>query len=362
VTESRLGYPRRVSKRYLVVGNPTAQSGKAKDYLDRAIEGLIERGKTAELLPTEPHGRTVAAVERAIETNAPDVVVYMGGDGTFNEVARGILRSRRRPPLGMLPMGTANDQGRSLGVRPGPGAIDTNLDIVVAGHVLHLDVGEVELLEDGSVVASSQFFDCMGWGMQPEILAKRNKDRAEVQEIPVLREIYRDQAVYAGATIERFIASFIEPADFSARIVADGRVITYDRLTDLVVSGTALYAGEWVLDRFSEPDDGKFELVPMQGRRDWASKALRDLAMLPLFQEDLDVIGVTHSEGLSASAFDLQFSGKARIPCQLDGEEWKSGHHFRVKVIKNGLDVITPEGFEPPWRFDRSKVRGNPRP
>lgn len=344
-----------MSKRCLVVGNPTAQTGRAKEYLERAIDGLRARGMEAELLPTEPHGRTVSAVERAIAERAPDVVVYLGGDGTFNEVARGILRSKARPPLGMLPMGTANDQGRSLGVRPGPGALEANLDIIVRGHVLHLDAGDVELIEDGKPAASTQFFDCMGWGLQPEILAQRNKDRAEVQEIPVLREIYRDQAVYAGATIERFVASFIEPADFSAKIVADGRTLAYDGLTDLILSGTAIYAGEWVLDRFSEPDDGKFELVPMQGRRDWASKALRDLAMLPLFQEDLDVIGVTHSEGVSASSFDLEFSGKKRIPCQVDGEEWRAGHHFRVNVQKNALDVITPEDFVPPWRFDRER-------
>lgn len=346
-----------MSDLYLVVGNPSAQTGRAAAYLQRAIDGLRSRGKRAELVPTEPHGRTVGLVRDAIARLDPAVVVYLGGDGTFNEVGRGILAAPHRVPLGMLPMGTANDQGRSLGVRPGPDAIDENLDVIVAGHVLELDVGRTEALDDdGHVRAETHFFDSMGWGLQPEILARRNRDRADVQEIPILRELYRDQAVYAGAAIERFIGSFLEPTKFDAKIASDGRLIEYRGLTDLIVNGTAIYAGEWVLDRFAEPDDGRFELVPMLGRRDWASKALRDLAVLPLFQDDLDVIGVTHSQGFSASSFDITLEREERraIPSQIDGEEWVAGSRFRVTVLANALPVITPAAFVPPWRFDRA--------
>ncbi len=343
---------------HLLVGNPTAQSGKAAGYLERALAGLRERGVDARLLPTEPAGRTVGLVTRAVEAERPDVVIYLGGDGTFNEVARGLLAARggATPPLGMLPMGTANNQGRSLGVRPGPGAIEENLDVILAGHLVHLDVGRCEALDEaGATRAEVLFFDSAGWGMQPEILAQRNRDRAEVAKIPVLREIYRDQAVYAGAALERFVASFVEPTKFSAEVTSAGETRRWEGLTDLVISGTPIYAGEWVVDRFAESDDGKFELVPMQGRRDWASKALRDLRVLPLFQEDLDVIGVTHAEGYSAADFDLRLSRPERegIASQIDGEEWLAGERFRVTVLANHLPVIAPEGFVPPWRFDR---------
>lgn len=349
---------RRVSDQlYLVVGNPTAQSGGAKAHLERAVDGLKQRGVRAELLASEPQGRTVALVKNAVERKKPRVVVYLGGDGTFNEVARGILAASEPVPLGMLPMGTANDQGRSLGVRPGADAIEDNLEIILAGHVTDLDAGHAEALDAyGRKVSEALFFDSIGWGVSPEILARRNKDRSDVQQIPFLREVYRDQAVYAGALLERFVASFIEPTKFAAQIVCDGRTIEYSGLTDVIISATAIYAGEWVLDRFSEPDDGLFELVPMQGRRDWASKALRDLAILPLFQEDLDVIGVTHSDGVRGARFELTFlhEGDRAISSQLDGEEWIPGNRYRVSVLKNALPVITPEKFVPPWRFDRA--------
>ncbi|MBX3269916.1 MAG: hypothetical protein KF729_06625 [Sandaracinaceae bacterium] len=343
--------------RYLLVGNPTAQSGKAAGYLERALAGLASRGVEARLLPTEPAGRTVGLVTRAVDAERPDVVVYLGGDGTFNEVARGLLAATHRAPLGMLPMGTANNQGRSLGVRPGPAAIEENLDVVLAGHVVNLDVGHCEALDErGAVRAEIQFFDSAGWGMQPEILAQRNRDRADVAQIPILRELYRDQAVYAGAALERFVASFVEPMKFTAEVTSGETTRRWEGLTDLIVSGTPIYAGEWVVDRFAESDDGKFELVPMQGRRDWASKALRDLRVLPLFQEDLDVIGVTHATGYSASDFRIRLSreGRAAIASQIDGEEWVAGEDFRVTVLANRLPVIAPRDFVPPWRFDRA--------
>lgn len=340
----------------LLVGNPTAQSGKARSYLDRAKASLEARGVPTRLIPTEPEGRTVPLITAAIEADAPDVVVYMGGDGTFNETARGILLSSRRPPLGMLPMGTANDQGRSYGLRPGASAIEANLDIILDGHVMHLDVGVVQALEpDGTVRDETHFFDCVGWGMQPEILARRNQDRARVGKIPILRELYRDQAVYAGAGLNRFLASFTEPTKFDAQIVCDGEPHDYVGLTDLVINNTPIYAGEWVPDRRARGDDGKMELVPMQGRRDAISKTLRDLKWLPLFQEDLDVIGVTHSEGFAGSSFELVFDrpGREALLTQLDGEEWIHGSRFRVTVEPNALPLLIRRDFKPPWRFWR---------
>lgn len=55
--------------------------------------------------------RTVAA--RAQEF---DLVVCSGGDGTFNEVASGLIRSGVGCPLGYIPAGSTNDFASSLGL------------------------------------------------------------------------------------------------------------------------------------------------------------------------------------------------------------------------------------------------------
>src|SRR5690606_20500053 len=119
---------------------------------------------------------------------------------------------------------------------------------------------------------------------------------------------------------------------FDGEIIVDGRSTFYSGLTDVVVNGTAVYAGFWVLDRHQEPDDGRFEVTPIVGRRDWLSKALRDLAQVPIWQEHLDQIGVTHVEGASGSTIELflRRAGGQPVPAQVDGEEWQAGRHFRL--------------------------------
>ena len=336
---------------YLLVANPTAQSGRAKRWIDEALDAMRKRDMRCELMHTEPEGRTVAAVQRRIDDGGVDVVIYLGGDGTFHEVAIGIMNASATPPLGMLPSGTANDQGLSFGIVRGE--IARNVDIIKAGHITKLDVGKVEQLDhDGAVVNDSYFFDSCGWGINPDILATRNRQREIVSKIPLLREIYRDKVIYITASLGKLLESYVEHVKFSCDVVADGEQHTLSGMTDIIISGTPVYAGHWVLDRHAEPDDGKFELVTMQGRRDWASKTLRDLAASPIWQEQLDRLGLEHSEGFSASRFALDFyrAGKAELHCQVDGEEWGSGDKYRVDVLANALPVITPADFEPPWR------------
>jgi diacylglycerol kinase family enzyme len=339
----------------LLIGNPTAQSGRAAERIERAMHGLERRGLNPFFLATEPGGRTPELVRDLLDRHPFDVAVALGGDGTFAEVARGILSARVLRPMGMLPSGTANDQGRSFGVSSDAAALDDNLDIVCAGHVTRLDAGRIGRVDArGRIDESALFFDSAGFGMQTEILATRNRDRELVEELPLVRHLYRDRAVYAGAAVQEYLASFVDPTKFDADILADGARHHYPGLTDLVIKATAVYAGAWVLAREGEPDDGRFEVVPFQGRRDLFSKALRDLAAIPIWQEDLDELGITHSVGFSGSEFDLRFSRPERpaILAQLDGDLWIAGDHFRITVLKNRLPLITPKDFVPPWRSE----------
>ncbi len=337
--------------RYLLVANPTAQSGRAARWIEQTVLAMGERGMAVEVMHTLPDGQTAAAVTARLNRGGVDVVVYLGGDGTFHEVAVGILGAREKVPLGMQPAGTANDQGLSFGIKRGE--IARNVEVIAAAHLTALDVGWVERLRhDGSVVAASYFFDSCGWGLNPDILALRNRQRRQVAKIPLLGHVYRDKAIYVASSLGKLLASYTTPVKFACDVVADGTRRELKGLTDVIISATPIYAGHWVLDRTAEPDDGKFELAPMQGRRDWASKTLRDLAASPIWQEQLDWLGLTHSEGFAASTFDLDFfrPEKSTVKAQVDGEEWGEGDRYRVRVLKNLLPVITPADFSPPWK------------
>lgn len=334
----------RPPRKHLLVGNPSAQSGRAAEAIVRARALLESHGADVVTIATEPGGRTPSLVARAIAAHGPDIVDCLGGDGTFNEVARGILESGVRVPMGMMPMGTANDQGRSFGLEPGPASLGRHVEVIVAEHLTQLDVGVVEALDPaGAVGASALFFDSLSFGLAPDILATRNRDREEVKRIPLLAELYRDQAVYVGAALDRLIASFVEPTRFDAIVETDAWERTFRALTDLVIKATPIFAGAWVLDRACEPDDGLFELVPVRSRAEWLSRVVGDLAHNPVrFPQ----------EHLAARRFDLRFyrPGDEAIASQIDGEEWARGDRFRIEVRANALPLITPAGFVPPWR------------
>lgn len=322
--------------------------------IDAARTAMAARGWEVEFVATEPEGRTVGVARAAIDRGAAEVVVCLGGDGTFAEVARAILASERRPPLGLLPSGTANDQGKSFGIKAGAAALTDNLDIIAQKYIQNIDAGRIVCLgEAGEEVGAELFFDSAGWGLQPDILATRNRDREFTKTIPLLRDFYRDELVYAGAALKEYLNSYIEPTKFSAEVRADGERHVYEGLTDLLVSNTAVYAGEWVLDRLSDADDGVFELVPFLGRRELFSKAIRDLKDLPIWQEHLDALGVTHSPVVTAREFELRLlrRGREQIQTQIDGEQWLPGYWYRVQVLPRVLPLCVPKDWVAPWKL-----------
>ena len=341
---------------YLLVGNPTAHSGKAEERIQRAIDRMHERGMAVDFLATLPAGGTVAALRDRLDAHDHEVVIYLGGDGTFAEVGKGLLAAKVLRPLGMLPSGTANDQGKSFGISNRADRLDWNLDVIEAGYTVPLDVGRVARIgEDGVADALDEVFHSVGWGLQSDILAQRNRDREAVKRIPLLREIYRDYSVYAGATLNRMLTSYVEPTRFDARVVADGKAFELTGLTDLLINATPVYGGNWVFDRNAKADDGMFELIPIYGRADWARRALEDLRVVANAKEAVGIHRFPVSDVMPVTELEVQLlrKGREQILAQVDGEEWVAGHHFRLTVFPRRMRVIVPAEWEPPWARDR---------
>ena len=117
----------------VLLANPTAQSGKAADWIRHARALLDAAQVPHRFVATEPEGATIERVREAIDDGGARVIIYMGGDGTFAEAAKGILVSSHAPEvaMGMLPTGTANDQGKSFGLSAGPFALERNVSAVL---------------------------------------------------------------------------------------------------------------------------------------------------------------------------------------------------------------------------------------
>jgi diacylglycerol kinase family enzyme len=330
---------------HLLVANPTAQSGKNQERIERALGWLHSQGVAATLLPTLPQGLTIESVRDTLNsTPSVRVVIAMGGDGTFREVAAGLYQSegQKRVALGMLPTGTANDQGKSFGLEASPEALERNLQVIVAGRETELDVGVYRRSGSASV---DLFFDSAGWGLSARVLAERNRSRKVVETLGPLKEIYRDHAVYAGAFLKTFLESYVVDDRLTVELVLDGNPMTLNGITDLVVKNTRVYAGAWVFDRTSQHNDGMFELIPFRGKLDWTSKAIVDLEGNPITEEALNEIGIEHSKPLRASKMELTFhtaTAGAPLAAQLDGEEWPADHHVTIEVVPRGVRLIVP--------------------
>jgi len=67
----------------------------------------------AEFTPTEAAGHATELAREAVAAGA-DLILVLGGDGTINEVANGMIPGR--VPLGVLPGGTANVLANELGL------------------------------------------------------------------------------------------------------------------------------------------------------------------------------------------------------------------------------------------------------
>lgn len=117
----------------VVVLNPA--SGSA-DHADRVRELATERGFAVE--ETEEAGDGVGLAREAAESGA-DVIAAAGGDGTVNEVVRGIHDAGAfgNVTLGVVPAGTGNNFAGNVGVT----GVEQAFEVIDAGRTRRIDLG-----------------------------------------------------------------------------------------------------------------------------------------------------------------------------------------------------------------------------
>jgi diacylglycerol kinase family enzyme len=331
---------------HLLVGNPTAQSGKNAERIDEARALLDRYGVHHDFLSTRPDGKTVGDVARALSGGAYTCVIAMGGDGTFAEVGRGLLNSGVRVPLAALPTGTANDQGKSFGMYAAPKHHEQNVRTDAAGHTVPLDAGLAVAFDFiRQPIARDWFLDSLGWGISPRILRMRNEDRRLVGGIPILRELYRDKFVYAGAVLRALVQSYVEVSKFEVEVTTPAGTVFLDGLTDLVLKNTKFYAGSWVLDPTASPEDGEMELVPFRGRDEWIGRAIVTLDGLPAHELNEAPVPLPQlSPILRSNRFSLKIHDRpgSVVEAQNDGEEWVAATEWEIEVVRHAIDLVTP--------------------
>jgi diacylglycerol kinase (ATP) len=125
-------------KSLFVLVNPASNNGSTEREWPNTRRVLGRAGlEFSEALTTHPLHATELARSAALDGH--DVILYVGGDGTANEVLNGIMQipDHQRPALAAFPRGTGGDFPKGMGMAPGADAAVARL---LSGHEKCIDV------------------------------------------------------------------------------------------------------------------------------------------------------------------------------------------------------------------------------
>lgn len=158
---------------WFFIVNPTAGNGKGRRLWPRYERFLQSQGLCFDWAYTESPGHATTLARQAYRAGYLGLVA-VGGDGTGNEVANGLLAESRNIPhqtlplFTMLPIGTGNDWVRQYGI---PRRIGPWYRFFSTGQTSVQDVGLVEWKE-GSSPKQRYFINVMGMGYDGYVAVK----------------------------------------------------------------------------------------------------------------------------------------------------------------------------------------------
>lgn len=289
------------SRRALLIVNPKARRGTGS--IASAVDVLSKGGMTV----TEEKAGATETLSDLIRRRAQqfDLVVLGGGDGTLNTAASGLLDTGL--PLGVLPLGTANDFARTVGIPADPVKA---AEVIVTGSPSPIDLGEVN---------GHLFFNVASIGFSAELAA-------DLTEHAKKRWGKLGYAIVAARLLARSQL-------FSAHLDHDG---TSEKIRTMQVSvgNGRHYGGGMTVEKSATADDGLLDFYSLEVDHWW-----RLLALLPSLRKG------THGRWNDVRAFRTTEvtirTGKPR-PVNTDGELMTTTPaHFRIRP--KALRVFTPK-------------------
>lgn len=215
---------------FLIINLFAGHGENRKRKIDTAVSWLKSNEINVEFAYTEHPGHATELAAKAAGGGF-DIVVAVGGDGTVNEVAQGLIGTTT--PLGIIPMGSGNGLARDLGI---------SMDVVKSAQALIK--GKTEQI-DVCRINKQRFLCTSGIGFDAQVAYKMSKASTRgflryiqltLQESIAFKPFNIKMNV-EGVLIERlvFLVTFANASQFgnNARIAPNASMT--DGLIDVVV-------------------------------------------------------------------------------------------------------------------------------
>jgi len=265
--------------RALLLVNPRARRGA--EALAPVTSRLEAGGLTVTVEPFDALPEIARDIVRLRET--ADMVVVCGGDGSVSSAALAAIEGGL--PLGIIPMGTANDLARTLGI---PIDLTEAADVILAGNTRRIDLGTVN---------GYAFFNVASIGL--------SADLAQGLDTTLKRRFGRLGYALAAARV------LTRARPFTAIIREKGDV-TRVKTFQIAVGNGRHYGGGNVVEASAEIDDGHLDLYSLELGRVW-----KLAGMLRSFRSG------THGawkEVRTAKSDAFEIETKRPMPINADGE------------------------------------------
>lgn len=292
--------------------NPRSGTMRANRYLTEIVELLVKNGYMPTVLMTTKQGDGTDYAK--MYASGYDLVIAIGGDGTFNEVAAGVTASGCRVPLGYIPAGSTNDFANSLELSKD---VFQNAKYIVNGEKRSIDLGSFNG-RTFSYIASFGAFTRASYATPQSI--KNTLGHAAyvlegVKEVANLRPIHM-------------------------AIEADGQLYEGDYLLGAISNSTSVAGLLTIKREYVDLSDGMFELLLIKTPKD--PLELAELVHMLTLQNFYDTNMITF-----VNAREFRIRAPKDVSWTLDGEYQEGSEEILIKNMKGAIDMILPRPSSP---------------
>lgn len=294
-----------MSNEFQFIVNPAAGK-KTRLSVIAAIESFCRgRGLRYELQLTHAPGEATRLARSVAKSGT--VVVAVGGDGTVNEVANGLVGTGAT--LGLLPTGSGNDFSNLLRI---PHQVDRALRVLVEGTSRLVDLGTVNGKLHFINAASIGFDAAVADGMRRYAAVSRG---FVAYLLSALTQLLRYQFCRAVVTV-------------------DGREAFAGEFFFAAVCNGTTYGGGFRVAPEARIDDGLFTVCIVERTTRWYA-----LTHIPKFISGRHIsLPPVHM----LTGREVVVRTTAPVAIQLDGEVQPASTDFTVKIRHQHLSVLMP--------------------